>query len=207
MSEQQQENATPHTPSASSVEDLKWVNRASGGDQAAFAALMKKYHQPLYFHVLRMVHYRDLIEDLLQEIFAKAFDNIHSFNPTYAFSTWLYRIATNHTIDHLRKKRLRTMSLDEPIQTKDGEMKLEVADDSEHTDEGIQYKQRAKIIREAIDLLPPRYKEVIQMRHMEEKSYQEIAEMLELPLGTVKAHIFRARELLYKHLKDREGSF
>jgi RNA polymerase sigma-70 factor (ECF subfamily) len=138
---------------------------------------------------------------------AKAFDNIHSFNPTYAFSTWLYRIATNHTIDHLRKKKLRTMSLDEPIQTKDGEMRLEVADDSEHTDEGIQYKQRAKIIREAIDLLPPRYKEVIQMRHMEEKSYQEIAEMLDLPLGTVKAHIFRARELLYKHLKDREGSF
>lgn len=154
-----------------------------------------------------MVHYRDLIEDLLQEIFAKAFDNIHSFNPTYAFSTWLYRIATNHTIDYLRKKKLKTMSLDEPIQTKDGEMRLEVADDSEHTDEGIQYKQRAKIIREAIDLLPPRYKKVIQMRHMEEKSYQEIAEMLELPLGTVKAHIFRARELLYKHLKDREGSF
>lgn len=207
MSEQQQEQATPHTPSASSIEDLKWVNRASGGDQAAFAALMNKYHQPLYFHVLRMVHYRDLVEDLLQEIFTKAFDNIHSFNPSYAFSTWLYRIATNHTIDHLRKKRLRTMSLDEPIQTKDGEMRLEVADDSEHTDEGIQYKQRAKIIREAIDLLPPRYKEVIQMRHMEEKSYQEIAELLDLPLGTVKAHIFRARELLYKHLKDREGSF
>lgn len=207
MSEQQQENATPHTPSASSVEDLKWVNRASGGDLAAFTALMNKYHKPIYFHVLRMVHYRDLIEDLLQEIFAKAFDNIHSFNPTYAFSTWLYRIATNHTIDYLRKKKLKTMSLDEPIQTKDGEMRLEVADDSEHTDEGIQYKQRAKIIREAIDMLPPRYKEVIQMRHMEEKSYQEIAEMLELPLGTVKAHIFRARELLYKHLKDREGSF
>jgi RNA polymerase sigma-70 factor (ECF subfamily) len=207
MSDQQQENATPHTPSASSLEDLKWVNRASAGDQAAFASLMTKYHQPLYFHVLRMVHYRDLVEDLLQEIFTKAFDNIHSFNPSYAFSTWLYRIATNHTIDHLRKKRLRTMSLDEPIQTKDGEMKLEVADDSEFTDEGIQYQQRAKIIREAIDLLPPRYKEVIQMRHMEEKSYQEIAEMLDLPLGTVKAHIFRARELLYKHLKDREGSF
>jgi RNA polymerase sigma-70 factor (ECF subfamily) len=207
MSEQEQEQATGHTPSASSLEDHKWVNRASGGDQAAFGLLMRKYHQPLYFHVLRMVHYRDLVEDLLQEIFAKTFDNIHSFNPTYAFSTWLYRIATNHTIDYLRKKKLRTMSLDEPIQTKDGEMKLEVADDSEVTDESIQYSQRAKIIREAIDLLPPRYKEVIQMRHMEEKSYQEIAEMLDLPLGTVKAHIFRARELLYKHLKDREGSF
>ncbi len=207
MSEQEQEQATGHTPSASSLEDLKWVNRASGGDQTAFGLLMRKYHQPLYFHVLRMVHYRDLVEDLLQEIFAKTFDNIHSFNPTYAFSTWLYRIATNHTIDYLRKKKLRTMSLDEPIQTKDGEMKLEVADDSEVTDESIQYSQRAKIIREAIDLLPPRYKEVIQMRHMEEKSYQEIAEMLDLPLGTVKAHIFRARELLYKHLKDREGSF
>lgn len=207
MSEQEKDQTTDHTPSASSVEDLKWVDRASGGDQVAFGLLMKKYHQPMYFHVLRMVRYRDLVDDLLQEIFAKTFNNIHSFNPTYAFSTWLYRIATNHTIDYLRKKKLRTMSLDEPIQTKDGEMKLEVADDSEVTDESIQYSQRAKIIREAIDQLPPRYKDVIQMRHMEEMSYQEIAAMLELPLGTVKAHIFRARELLYKYLKDREGSF
>lgn len=207
MIERDTENPVGHTPSASSQEDLRHVTRALSGDQSAFAFLLNKYHQPLYFHVLRMVHVRDMVEDLLQEIFTKAFDNLHTYNSAYAFSTWLYRIATNHTIDHLRKRRLRTMSLDEPIQTKDGEMRIEVADDSEQTDAEVLHRQRALILKEAVEALPPRFRRVIELRHMEDKSYQEIAELLDLPLGTVKAHIFRAREALFKALKDREGSF
>lgn len=207
MNERDTEISGGHIPSASSQEDLKWVRKALSGDQEAFAFLLRKYQQPLYFHVLRMVHYRDMVEDLLQEIFTKAFDNLQSYNSAFAFSTWLYRIATNHTIDHLRKRRLKTMSLDEPVQSKDGEMRIEVADESEHTDGEVEYRQRADILKVAVMALPPRYRTVIEMRHMEEKSYQEIAEILNLPLGTVKAHIFRAREMLYKALKDREGSF
>lgn len=207
MIERDAENPVGHTPSASSQEDLRHVTRALSGDQSAFAFLLNKYRQPLYFHVLRMVHVRDMVEDLLQEIFTKAFDNLHTYNSAYAFSTWLYRIATNHSIDHLRKRRLRTMSLDEPIQTKDGEMRIEVADDSEQTDAEVLLRQRALILKEAVEALPPRFRKVIELRHMEDKSYQEIAELLDLPLGTVKAHIFRAREALFKALKDREGSF
>jgi RNA polymerase sigma factor (sigma-70 family) len=200
-------NQAANTPSASSKVDLTIVHRAIGGDQKAFAELFQKYEQPLYFHILKIVRDREIIEDMLQEIFLKAFDNIASYNPDYAFSTWLYRITTNHSIDYLRKKRLKTMSLDEPVQTKDGVMSIEVADDDSHTDDKIIRDQRAKILTEALDSLPDKYKEIIRMRHMDELSYQEISELLDLPLGTVKAHIFRARELLYKYLKDKQGSF
>jgi RNA polymerase sigma-70 factor (ECF subfamily) len=196
-----------HTPSASSKADLLVVQRAIGGDQQAFRDLFEKYRKPLYFHVLKMVHDREIVDDLIQEVFLKAFDNLHSYNTGYAFSTWLYRITTNHTIDFLRKKRLRTVSIDEPVRTKDGEMGIDVPDHDAHSDEDIMQQQRRLVIREALNSLPSKYREVIEYRHMDELSYQEIADIMELPLGTIKAHIFRARELLYKYLKDRQGSF
>jgi RNA polymerase sigma factor (sigma-70 family) len=196
-----------HIPSASSKADLLVVQRAIGGDQQAFRDLFEKYRKPLYFHVLKMVHDREIVDDLIQEVFLKAFDNLHSYNTGYAFSTWLYRITTNHTIDFLRKKRLRTVSIDEPVRTKDGEMGIDVPDHDAHSDEDIMQQQRRLVIREALNSLPSKYREVIEYRHMDELSYQEIADIMELPLGTIKAHIFRARELLYKYLKDRQGSF
>lgn len=207
---QSQANSTPkpaNTPSTSSQIDYAVVQRAIGGDQSAFKMLFDKYKQPLYFHILKLVKDREIIEDLLQEIFLKAFDNISSFNPDYAFSTWLYRITTNHSIDYLRKKKLKTFSIHDPIRTKDGEMSIELEDESRTTDDLIMRKQRSQILREALDSLPEKYREIIKMRHVEELSYQEIAEILDLPLGTVKAHIFRARELLYKYLKDRQDTF
>jgi RNA polymerase sigma-70 factor (ECF subfamily) len=200
-------SGTKVSPSASSQIDYAVVQRAIGGDQSAFKILFDKYRQPLFFHILKLVRDREVIEDLLQEIFLKAFDNIASFNPDYAFSTWLYRITTNHSIDFLRKKKLKTFSLDEPVQTRDGTMSIEVEDESQVTDDLIIRKQRSVILREALDSLPVKYRDIIKMRHVEELSYQEIADLLNLPLGTVKAHIFRARELLYKYLKDRQGSF
>lgn len=199
--------ARQNTPSASSQADLLLVRRASGGDQKAFQELFNKYRQPLFYHILRMVHDREIVDDLLQEVFLKAFDNIYSYNPEYAFSTWLYRITTNHTIDYLRKKKLKTYSLDEPIKTKDGEMSIDVVDEHSVSDDEVIRKQRAEILREALKSLPEKYRQVIELRHMDELSYQEIADIMQIPLGTVKAHIFRARELLYKYLKDRQGSF
>lgn len=196
-----------NSPSASSLVDLELVNRAVGGDQKAFQLLFDKYREPLFYHILRMVRDREIIEDLLQEVFLKAFDNIYSYNTQYAFSTWLYRITTNHTIDYLRKKKLKTYSLDEPVQTKDGEVSIDVIDESSESDDLIQRKQRSKILRQALDSLPDKYKQVIELRHMDELSYQEIADIMDLPLGTIKAHIFRARELLYKYLKDRQHNF
>ncbi|MEX0770931.1 MAG: sigma-70 family RNA polymerase sigma factor [Balneolaceae bacterium] len=200
--ESERENA-----SESSREDDKLVSAAVEGDEQAYANLMEKYQRALYFHIVKMVKEKEQVEDLVQEAFMKAFDNLSSYNTRYAFSTWLYRIATNHTIDYLRKKKLKTLSIDEPVKTRDGDMEIQLPDDSYETDRGIIRKQRQKMIRNAIHELPEKYRQVIEMRHMEEKSYQEISDLLDLPLGTVKAHIFRAREMLYKALKDKRSQF
>lgn len=193
--------------SQSSIEDAHLVQLAVAGDEKAYEKLVNKYHNALYYHLLKLVKDREILEDLIQEVFAKAFSNIGSYNSDYAFSTWLYRIATNHAIDYLRKKKLKTLSLNEPIQTHEGEMAIDVPDSTYETDKAVMRRQRKNIIHEAIRNLPEKYRVVIEMRHIEEKSYQEIAELLDLPLGTVKAHIFRARELLYKYLKDQRGTF
>lgn len=206
-SEETQNNSPRENASESSLEDDKLVARALGGDESAYTELVEKYQRALYFHVMKMVRNKDIIEDLVQEVFMKAFENLPSYNTKYAFSTWLYRIATNHTIDYLRKKKLQTMSIDEPVKTKDGEMEMELPDKDMETDREVIRNQRSQIIHEAIENLPDKYRAVIRMRHMEEMSYQEIADIRDLPLGTVKAHIFRARELLYKALKDKRETF
>jgi len=192
--------------SQSSLEDDKLVSAAVKGDQNAYRALMDKYQKPLYFHVLKMVKHHEQVEDLVQEAFMKAFGNLQSYNTSYAFSTWLYRITTNHIIDYLRKRKLDTTSIHNPYKTNDGEVEIQISDTKE-TDRAIIRKERKQIIHQAIQNLPEKYREVIEMRHLDELSYQEISEHLDLPLGTVKAHIFRAREMLYKALKDQKDMF
>ncbi|SRR6056297_395052 len=211
MSNQDKSTESQTTPrenaSASSLEDDKLVAKAVAGDQGAYKSLMEKYETPLFFHLLKMVKDKEQVRDLVQEAFMKAFDNLESYNTNYAFSTWLYRITTNHAIDYLRKKKLQTTSIDEPVKTKEGEMNIQLEDEHSGTDRKIIRKQRSDIIHEAIEDLPDKYRVVIKLRHFEELSYDEISEQLDLPLGTVKAHIFRAREMLYKELKDRRGEF
>lgn len=193
--------------SASSLEDDGFVERALKGDESAYKDLMQKYDRPIFFHVRKMIKEKELVEDLVQEVFMKAFKNLPTYSNDYAFSTWLYRIATNHTIDYLRKKKLQTLSINDPYKTKDGEVEIQLPDDTYATDKRIIKKERKKIVQDAISNLPEKYRAVIQLRHMEELSYDEISDELDLPLGTVKAHIFRARELLYKALIDKKGSF
>lgn len=200
-------DAPRENASESSLEDDVLVQEAREGDEQSYKRLVNKYERALYYHILKMVKDKEQVEDLVQEAFVKAFDNLESYNTNYAFSTWLYRIATNHTIDYLRKKKLQTLSIDKPRKTKSGEMEMQLEDHSAQTDRSIIRKQRQNIVQDAIDELPAKYRKVIRLRHMEEKSYQEISEELDKPLGTVKAHIFRAREMLYKSLKDKRGQF
>lgn len=200
-------DAPRENASESSLEDDALVKEARNGDEQSYKRLVNKYERALYYHILKMVNDKEQVEDLVQEAFVKAFDNLESYNTNYAFSTWLYRIATNHTIDYLRKKKLQTLSIDKPRKTKSGEMKMQLEDQTAQADRSIIRKQRQNIVQHAIDELPEKYRKVIRLRHMEEKSYQEISEELDKPLGTVKAHIFRAREMLYKSLKDKRGQF
>jgi RNA polymerase sigma factor (sigma-70 family) len=172
------------------------------GDQKAYAWLMHKHRSSIFHIINRMVRDDEAALDLVQETFMKAFASLGSYRSEYRFSTWLYRIAANASIDHLRKKRINALSLDRSSQTEDGTVEFEVADYSYHPGLDYERKQRSVSIDEAIDSLPPAYREVILLRHKDDKSYEEIADLLDVPVGTVKARIFRARELLKKKLKN-----
>jgi RNA polymerase sigma-W factor len=179
------------------------INQAKSGDDQAYDKLLNKYRNSVYNLVYRMVRDIEEAEDLTQEAFIKAFNSLAQFNEEYAFSTWLYKIATNNCIDFFRKRKLQTLSLDKPIQYKDSEIHHEIPDPELNPEKNILASERSSIIREAIETLPEKYYTAIILRHTEEKSYEEIAEILHLPIGTVKARIFRAREMLNKALKDR----
>lgn len=193
-------------PSVSSEQDRLFVERALAGDESAYQALVDKYQNALSRHILRVVRAGEDVEDLVQECFIKAFGALGSYSTDYAFSTWLYKIATNHAIDYLRKKKLPTTSIDKPIQARDGTIEFELPDVTFRPDKHIVSDEQKEILQRAIDSLPPKYHKVIVMRHQQEKSYEEIARELDLPLGTVKAHIFRARAMLYRELRDKRDS-
>jgi RNA polymerase sigma factor (sigma-70 family) len=188
---------------ASRKEDTQLIRDALKGNQKSYKRLMNKYHDQIAHVIYRITHNREQIEDLTQEVFIKAFASLKSFDFKFAFSTWLYKIATNSSIDYLRKKKLATFSIDKPIAMEESDATFELPDSRYEPDKHIIQKQRAAILQEAIEQLPEKYKRVILMRHSEERDYSEIAKMLKLPIGTVKAHIFRARELLNKYLRDK----
>jgi RNA polymerase sigma factor (sigma-70 family) len=184
-------------------EDHDLIRQALAGDQDAYRRLMAKYKPAIYHLISRMINDKTEVNDLTQESFVKAFGSLESFNHQYAFSTWLYKIASNTCIDYLRKKKLQTFSIDQSADP-DGEgYSYELPDQTYQADRGLITDQRSELVGKAIDTLPEKYKRVIVLRHIEEKNYDEIAEILDIPLGTVKAHIFRGRELLYKYLKQR----
>ena len=184
-------------------EDSRLIHDALNGNQFAYKQLMKKYHDSIYNLIFRIIHDKEQVLDLTQEVFVKAFSSLKNFNEEYAFSTWLYKIATNSSIDYIRKRKLDTFSIDKPIAMDDSDYHFELPDTTYQPDKTIIQKQRASMIDEAIQQLPEKYRRVIIMRHTEERDYAEIAKILKLPIGTVKAHIFRARELLNKYLRDR----
>ncbi len=184
-------------------EDSLLIKRALTGDQKAFRKLRLKYYDAIFKLVNRMIRNREEVEDLTQEAFIKAFTSLERFDNQYSFSTWLYKIATNNSIDHIRKKKLQTFSINKPIESEESDYSFELPDTNLEPDQELIASQRKKMLDEAMNALPPKYRQVILMRHVDEKEYQEIAKTLKLPLGTIKAHIFRARELLYKQLRDK----
>jgi len=177
------------------------IKQALSGDQKAYQRLFETHKQAIFHVIVKIVRNDEEAKDLVQETFIKAFSSLKSYNPNYRFTTWLYKIAANSSIDHIRKKKIQTYSLDQPVNTKDGQMSIEVADMSYHPEKDLSDKRTHLSITDAINSLPEKYMQVIHMRHREDKSYEEIARILMVPVGTVKARIFRARELLKKKLK------
>ena len=153
-----------------------------------------------------MVNNADDAEDLTQEAFAKAFNSLPKFAPKYAFSTWLFRIATNNCIDFIRKKRVQTVSIDNPYQNDEGDsMSFDIQDPKMGPDDLMLKQQRAEFLHNAVENLPVKYRKLVELRYFKELSYDEVAKALELPLGTVKAQLFRARELLNNELKHMQS--
>lgn len=187
--------------------DFKLVRLAvDKGDQKAYAQLMDNYRDTIYFMLLKMTNDTDDADDLTIEAFGKAFRNLHQYTPDYAFSTWLFKIASNNCIDFIRKKRKNLVSIDHPFENMDGDERgIQIADDGLDPEEKIIRSQKIKLMREVVEKLKPRYRRLVELRYFKEYSYEEIAAELKLPLGTVKAQLFRARDLLYNIVKDSEG--
>ncbi len=186
--------------------DIKLVERAlQNGDQKAFAELMKRYWEPVFFMLNRMVMNKDDAEDLTIEAFGKAFKNLQQYSPQYAFSTWLFKIASNNAIDYLRKKKMENLtSLDRPVDRDGGEeLNQTIKGHSLTPEETIIKKQDADKVHEIIDKLKPRYKEIVELFYMEQMSVEEISKRLDLPVATIKTRLFRARELLMQVLSRK----
>lgn len=188
------------------LQDFLLIDQAvNQNDEQAFAMLMERYRKPVYHMVLKMVRNVDDAEDLTIEAFAKAFKNLHKFKKDYTFSTWLFRIATNNSIDFIRKKKLETMSLNTSYQDDSGaNVTIDVKDVNLDPQELAIKTQKIELIQLFVTKLPAKYQRLVRLRYFSELSYEEIAKELDAPLGTVKAQLHRARELLQDLVKGKK---
>ncbi|KRO62792.1 MAG: hypothetical protein ABR80_06280 [Cryomorphaceae bacterium BACL11 MAG-121015-bin20] len=189
--------------------DLKLINRAlASGDPAAYSELMKLYRDPLYFMLYEKVSDQELAKDLTIESLGKAFQKLHLYTPDYTFSTWLFTVARNHCIDYLRKHKLPTISIDKMMLDEDGKRtNFDLVSNDLNPEQKMEKKQRIAFLRQIVDQLKPVYRDLVKMRYFKELSYEEIAETLDIPIGTVKAQLHRSREQLFKILSGSRDAF
>lgn len=188
-------------------DDYYLIQLAVAGDQLAFTQLMDRYRDSIYRTIKRMVSSKEDADDLTLEAFGKAFRSLESYRPKYAFSTWLFRIAINNCIDHIRKKRLQTLSIDEPIEAdSEQDFSRNLRSEALNPEESVIREQRLELIRSMLDRLNEKYRLMIELRYFEEYSYEEISNELNMPIGTVKAQLHRAREALYELLSTPGAS-
>lgn len=188
----------------SAATDQEVVERARKGKETAYRELLRRYQRPVFSLIFRMVRDRELAEDLSQETFVKVLNALDRYRPEYKFSSWVFKIANNAAIDHLRRKELDTLSLEGgPDATTPERLEataLQLGDQSESPLEELEARELGATIEVAIGELRDEYRDCIILRHVEGRPYDEIAEMLDLPLGTVKTYIHRARAELRKSL-------
>jgi RNA polymerase sigma-70 factor (ECF subfamily) len=184
-------------------DDFEYIKLALDGDENAYARLMLRYKDSIYFMLLKMVKNKNDAEDLTLEAFGKAFANLHLYSSDYAFSTWLFRIATNNCIDFLRKQKGIHFSIDQTVESEQ-ENGFSLKSTNPDPEEKMILKQRGSILQGFIKKLKQNYQELIELRYFKEYSYEEIAKELDLPIGTVKVQLFRARNMLYNLMAEAE---
>ena len=182
--------------------DLELINKAlKNGDPLAYRELMKLYRDPLYFMLYEKVNDKEIAKDLTIESIGKAFKKLHLYTPRYTFSTWLFTVAKNHCIDYLRKHKLPTTSIDRIMIDKDGRRtNFDLISNELNPEQKMEKTQRIAILRQIVDQLNPKYRDLVKLRYFKELSYDEISNTLNLPIGTVKAQLHRSRERLFKIL-------
>jgi RNA polymerase sigma factor (sigma-70 family) len=183
--------------------DLQLIRKCKRGHEPSFAKLLERYRSPVYGLCYRMTRNAEDARDLAQEVFIKVFSLLDRYDETYAFSSWLFRIATNHCIDHLRRNRLRFLPLETQIGHSGDAIEIPLPDPGPQPDRVLERKEAMERLEEVIAGLPPHYRIITLLRHDQQLSYEEIATVLGLPLGTVKARIHRARNLILQALHDR----
>jgi RNA polymerase sigma-70 factor (ECF subfamily) len=189
--------------SEKALQDFELVQNALEGNEKAFARLLSRYRDAIYFMLLKMVNNRNDAEDLTLEAFGKAFKNLHQYSPTYAFSTWLFKIASNNCIDFLRRKKGSYIAI-ENEETGENNEAIKLKSKDPDPEEKLIRQQKAILLHHVVRKLKPRYRTLVELRYFREFSYEEIATELNLPLGTVKAQLFRAREMLFKLIENTE---
>tara|TARA_B100001778_G_C18474761_1_gene577481 strand:+ start:339 stop:941 length:603 start_codon:yes stop_codon:yes gene_type:complete len=190
------------------LRDLKLIKRAlDQGDTTAYNELMKLYRDPLYFMLLEKVGDQELAKDLTIEALGKAFKKLHMYTPNYTFSTWLFTVARNNCIDYLRKNKIKTTSIDQFTIDNDGKKnKIDIPSDELNPEGILIRKQKIAILRQVVDKLKPKYRELVKLRYFKEMSYEEISTLLQIPIGTVKAQLYRSREQLFQIVSGSKGS-
>lgn len=194
------------------LEDRELAALAARGREMAFRELLARYERPVFSLVFRMVRDRTLAEDLAQEAFIRAFNAIGTYKPKFKFSSWIFKIANNHAIDHLRKRKLDTVSMDGSPHARspdeEAQTRIVVESREEAPDRYVESRELGAQIEEAIGKLRPEYRTAVLLRHVEGYTYEEIAEIMELPLGTVKTYLHRARgelRTLLEHVDETGG--
>ncbi|KAF0237831.1 MAG: sigma-70 family RNA polymerase sigma [Prolixibacteraceae bacterium] len=190
--------------SEKALQDYEMVQKALKGDEKAFARLLIRYKDTIYFMLLKMLNNRSDAEDLTLEAFGKAFKNLHQYSPTYAFSTWLFKIASNNCVDFLRKKKGVIISIENEKEQLEINETIKLKSKDLDPEERLIKKQKAILLRKVVRQLKPHYQTLVELRYFNEFSYEEISKELNLPLGTVKAQLFRARQMLFKLIESTE---
>ena len=183
--------------------DVELVQRAISGDQKAYSELLERYREPVYYMLLKMVNNASDADELTIVAFGKAFKNIRQYTPNFAFSTWLFKIATNNAIDFLRKKKINNISISDTISDTDS-LPVNIRSDQPTPEERMIAEQKIKALRTLVANLKPRYRKLVELRYFSEYTYEEISTEMGLPIGTVKAQLFRARELLQNAIKESQ---
>ena len=187
-------------------EDRVLVERCLKGEERAFEELLNKYKNSVYSICYRMVRNQTDAEDLAQDVFIRTFSVLDRYDPSYPFSSWLFRITSNLCIDFLRKAKGGMVSLDQPIEGSEGTIQRQLPADVVKPDREMENKEMMAALEEAISTLPEHYRIIVILRHQEQMSYEEIADDLGIPLGTVKARIHRARNLIKDYFR-KSGLF